>query len=157
LEELKPLEEAQEAVLMRVDPDLDLDPAALDLLTHHKAQALRTAKVAAMLRDKLAEAGVRRGEDLGKMEVLKEELQSAKEASRQQTCDVEALKGRLRGREEVIRTLEGEVGSEEEEELRIGGLEGREAGERGLLELATEVDLAVQDVGRVVEVGRALM
>lgn len=160
LDELKPLEDAQIAF----SKDGQLSPIDLtdvhkvtEFLTLQKAQLLRSSKVISSLRDKLCQLESDRADGLIKITNLETDLSSLQDQLIVTQINLDSLTNKNKTLEDEMTELSS-VNQDLKRQIqnRECSIEQRDSHIRSLIQLVTEVDLSVNDVEKLVELGRSL-
>ncbi|ODN01833.1 Centrosomal protein of 85 kDa-like [Orchesella cincta] len=161
LEEIRPLEEAQTTILRRAEEgslDFQDEKHIQELVTVQKAQLLRSAKLISSLRDKLTQCQNEKGDLQERLscqgrdiEKLQEELlviQLTMEKTTQKVKSLEQEKLSLLDEKSQLQTM-----LEERETF----IKQRDSQFNNIIRLVTEIDLCVNDVGKLVELGESIV
>lgn len=160
LEELKPLEEAQQAF----SKDGELAPLDLkdehkvsEFLTLQKAQLLRSSKIISSLRDKLFQLDSDRADGLIKISNLESDVESLKDQVLSAQLKMESLTEKQKTLEDENAGLQSEnTNLKQQIEQRECNLKQKDSHIHCLIELVTEIDLSVKDVENLVELGKSI-
>ncbi|CAL8102125.1 unnamed protein product [Orchesella dallaii] len=161
LEEIRPLEEAQTTILRRAEEgslDFQDEKNIKELITIQKAQLLRSAKLITSLREKLTQCQNEKGDLQEKLscqgrdiEKLQEELLVIQLTMEKTTQKVKSLE------QEKLSLLEEKSQLQTMLEERETFIKQRDTQFSNILRLVTEIDLCVNDVGKLVELGESIV
>jgi chromosome segregation ATPase len=150
LEELKPLEEAQESLLngsLQVSGESEL----IGLVTVQKAQLLRCGKIMKSLRTKLCDSETERAELVLQNSEKANQISSVENNLTASMLKIDTLQKKLSQSEEKWKHFEtscGNLQSRLDEHDKLFQLRAQEMG--NLIRLVTEIDLAVQEMNKLV-------
>jgi predicted nucleic acid-binding Zn-ribbon protein len=160
MEELKPLEDAQTTLLKERDLktfNLQDENEVLELLTVQKAQILRSSKLITKLRDKIARLDGEKTEALIKISNKEADIESLQEQYLSMQLQIDKIMSKLQLTEaEKTKLSEKYRNLYEELTSRNAYLQKRDEQLTDLVKLVTEIDLCVNEVGKLVELGQSL-
>lgn len=158
---MEPLEEARLAFfnsggeLSKID--LSNKEEVQETLTLHKAQLLRSSKIINSLKDKLFQLESEKADGLVKITNLESDVSSLEDQVLAVHLNIESLKEKVKGLEAEKKGLEEENADlKQQVNQREENLGERTEHINSLLKLVTEIDLSVNDVEKLVELGRSL-